>query len=109
MWNGYHFNNRGRCDGLLVKIITDKKDADYGDIKLCVMFEGKNKNAVSWPRLTDEQLWEQADSHKNNDGELWVIGLIDFELCVFTFNVVDYYDRGRFEHFSPLNLNNYTI
>lgn len=55
-----------------------------------------------------DQLWEQADSHKNEEGKLWVIAQIGFEMCVFNFNVTKYVKRGDFEHFSPLNLNNWS-
>ena len=73
------------------------------------MYECKNKSAISWWKLADDQLWEQADSHKNKDGKLWVIGQIGFEMCVFNFDVTNYHNRGEFEHFSPLNLNNWSL
>lgn len=44
----------------------------------------------------------------NAEGKLWVIAQIGLEMCVFNYNVIKYEKRGDFEHFSPLNLNNWS-
>ena len=99
---------RCRCDGLLTNTIIDKNDLDYSYLLPLVMYECKNKAAISWWRLAKDQLWEQADSHKNDHNRLWVIGQIGFEVCVFRLDVVNYTDREMFKHFSHLYLNNYS-
>ena len=39
-------------------------------------------------------------------GKLWVIGQIGFYVCIFRFDVTDYYYSDWFTNFSPLNLRN---
>lgn len=56
--------------------------------------------------LCKDQLWNQADSLKNEDGRLWVIGQIGFYVCIFRFDVLKYQESEWFRNFSPLNLNN---
>lgn len=109
MWNDNFWNRIGRSDGIVALTNLDINDPKYGCPLAKVMYECKNKSRISWTRLCDNQLWEQADANKNNHGRLWVIGQIGFKVCVFKFDVLNQRNRNNpFEHFTPLNLNNFT-
>lgn len=85
---------------------VNQNSPHYGYSTRMVMYECKRKNAISWWKLLDNQLWEQADSSKNTDGKLWVITQIGFELCVLKFDILNYLDWEEYRNFCPLNLNN---
>jgi len=78
----------------------------YGHNTPIVMVECKNRAAISWWLLCKDQLWDQSDSLKNNDGRLWVIGQIGFEVCFFRFDVLNFRGSENYCNFSPLNLRN---
>lgn len=99
MWNDNPFNRIGRCEGLVAKINVYQSSLRYGKPLPLVMYECKNKNAISWQKLAEDQLWEQADFHKNGDGKLWVIGQIGFEICVYKFDVLNSFNREEFLFF----------
>lgn len=107
MWDSNPFNRRNRSDGLVIQpVIRRDTRMPYGFSNVLVMYECKSHTATTWNKLAKDQLWEQADSNKNIDGKLWVIGQIGFEVCVFRFDVLNYEDREDFTHFCPLNLMN---
>jgi len=71
------------------------------------MCESKYPSAVTWKDLVKEQLWNKANSvSEDYKGKLWVIGQIGFYVCIFRFDVTDYYYSDWFTNFSPLNLRN---
>lgn len=110
MWNDNFCNRNGRSDGIVALTNLNINDPKYGCPLAKVMYECKNKWTISWKKLCDNQLWEQADANKNDDGRLWVIGQIGFQVCVFNFDVLDQRNRDNpFEHFTPLNLNKFSI
>lgn len=108
VWNDNSFNRIGRCDGMLTLTDINQNSPHYGYSLRMVMYECKRKNAISWWKLLDDQLWEQADSSKNKDGKLWVIAQIGFELCVFKFDILNYLDGEEYRNFCPLNINNWS-
>ncbi len=59
----------------------------YGEATPYLIAEIKNRVAVSWWVLFRNQLWEQADKLKQENGRLWVIGQIGFEICFFKFYI----------------------
>ena len=108
IWNDNPANRAGRCDGMLSLTIVDPNRRDYGSSLQYVMYECKRRSTISWEKLANDQLWEQADANKNPAGRLWVIGQIGFDMCVFSFDILNYLNRNEFRNFSPLNLNNWS-
>ncbi len=97
--------DKRRSDFVLTKtLLSHNRPYLYGHSFAHLMVECKRKHAVSWIKLVPEQLWNQADSFKNDDGKLWVIGQIGFEICFFRFDVTKYMESETFANFSPLNL-----
>lgn len=80
----------------------------YGHSIPKVMVEGKLPSAIPWNKLCKDQLWYQADSLKNDEGKLWVIGQIGYYVCIFRFDVNNYIESEWFKNFSPLNLHNFS-
>lgn len=80
----------------------------YGHSIPKVMVEGKAPSAIPWSKLCKDQLWDQADSLKNDDGKLWVIGQIGYYVCIFRFDVLNYRESEWFRNFSPLNLHRFS-
>ena len=80
VWTEDQYNGRRRCDGLLYRLNNLEGSRGYGTHDNKILFEGKNHTAVSWWVLLNTQLWNMADSFKNQSstGNLWVIGLIGF-------------------------------
>lgn len=69
--------------------------------------EVKSKTGNSWYKLL-EQMWNQADVAKQDDGKLWAIGQKGLEICFFRFDVDKYQNQipDCYTNFEPLNLNN---
>ena len=107
-WNDNDYNRTGRCDGLVCRVNLDKQSPSYGSRIPRIMFEGKNHGARGWNYIFKNQIWEQTDATKNPNGRNWALVLKGFEVCVFWFDVTMYTDRGDFENFKPLNLNNWS-
>lgn len=75
----------------------------YGECTPYLIAEIKNKAAISWWMLMENQLWEQADKLKQDNGRLWVMAQIGFEICLFKFDVTRYPSySGNYENFMPL-------
>lgn len=57
-----------------------------------------------------EQMWDQCDLAKNNNGKIWAIGLKGLEISCFRFDVNKYEDQSPdcYTNFEPLNLSNLT-
>lgn len=99
-------NNRVKPDFSIWKTNINKNGLiPYGHSTPVVLAECKIRVGVSWWVLINTQLWNKADSLKNNDGKLWVIAQIGFEVC-FHFDIPNYLDSETYINFSPLNLNN---
>lgn len=67
--------------------------------------EVKSKEGNGWHVLL-EQLWRQADAAQNSDGKLWAIGQKGIEICIFSFDLLEYQGQEPycFTNFEPLNL-----
>lgn len=106
MWS----NDKRRSDYVASKINVNRNAiVPYGHATPLLMAECKKRWAISWANLVKDQLWNQADSLKNAENKLWVIGLIGFEICVFKFDLLNYNWSNTFTNFSPVNLNNFSI
>lgn len=57
---------------------------------------------------TLEQMWDQCDFSKNNDGKIWAIVIIGKYISFFNFNVADdgHSSDSRYDNFNCLNLEN---
>jgi hypothetical protein len=76
--------DKRRSDLVLTKtLLSHNGPYLYGHSFAHLMVECKRKHAVAWKKLVPEQLWNQADSLKNDDGKLWVIGRTDWILNMF--------------------------
>ena len=50
-----------------------------------------------------DQLWDKADVLKQENGRLWVMAQIGFEICLFEFDVLKYpSSSGDYQNFIPL-------
>lgn len=69
--------------------------------------EIKSKTGDSWSKML-EQMWNQADVAKDDDGRLWAIGQKGLEICIFKFDVLKYMNQEPdcYTNFEPLNLSN---
>lgn len=65
-------------DYLVSKINTDINSPFYGSSMHWLCAELKDRVAVSWWILLNDQLWSQCDAAKNNKGRFWCIGQIGF-------------------------------
>lgn len=96
-----------RPDYLVSIIITNYNDIYYGYSIDRLLAEVKNRGAVSGWSLMKDQLWNQADAAKNNDGRFWVVAQIGFEICFFRFDVTSYPSfSDYYTNFKVLNLRN---
>ena len=74
------------------------------------LYEGKKRWAKTWPELIGQQVFQECEG-LCVDGKIWVICNIGFEFCVFRFDLNRFSYPGAsstFDHFEPLNLNNWT-
>jgi hypothetical protein len=58
-----------------------------------------------------DQVFQECEGLVYKGDKLWVIAQIGFQLCVFRFDLNKYLfpgSSGVFDHFSPLNLNEWT-
>lgn len=105
MWS----NDKRRSDFVASRVnIFRNGTMPYGHATPLLMVECKKRWAISWQSLAKDQLWDQADSLKNSNDKLWVIGQIGFDICFFKYDVSNYLGSDWFTNFSPLNLNNFT-
>lgn len=104
VWVEHQNNGLKRCDGLAY-VVRTQAGVGYGTQDNKIVYEGKNRFAISWRALLSDQLWSQADSFRQN-GKIWVIASIGFEMCVFTYDVLKYTDRGEdYRNFNPVRPN----
>lgn len=75
--------------------------------EIYAVVEIKSKTGDSWKKLL-EQMWNQADVAKSEDGKLWTIGQKGLEICFFRFDVLNYQDQEpkEFTNYEPFNLSN---
>lgn len=101
-------NDKYRSDFVVfLPYILPGNPSKYGQPIPRLMCESKYPSAVPWKDLVKEQLWNKANSvSEDYKGKLWVIGQIGFYVCIFRFDVTDYYYSDWFTNFSPLNLRN---
>lgn len=75
----------------------------YGECTPHLIAEIKNKAAISWWALMRNQVWDQADMLKQENGRLLVMAQIGFEVCLFKFDILKYHSHsGDYENFMPL-------
>ena len=94
----------------LVSIINITPVLDYGSTSDLLSCEIQNHAAVSWWVIMKDQLWDQTDAAKHEDGTFWVVAQIGFKICFFRFNVNGCPSSSDiYTNFSFLNLYNFTI
>ena len=74
------------------------------------LYEGKKRWVQSWANLMKDQVFNECEGLALN-GKIWVICNIGFEFCIFRFDLSRFsypYASDTFDHFEPLNLNNWT-
>jgi len=106
--NNNVFNRRCRCDGLISAIDVTSPLPDFGKRHNHIVYEAKVHAGDGWPTLMDKQMWDQADSAKNDRGRIWAIAQRGFQVCVFKFYVRRLDNYGSYDNFQPLNLRNFT-
>ena len=85
----------------------------YGGSKPYLLVEVKrpvSSGGVSWSEILN-QMWDQADSAKDDTGKIWAIGQRGLEFCVFTFDILRYQEdiSPKYTNFIPLNLHNWNV
>ena len=98
-WSQDPFAVNKRCDAAISKIL-----APDANLSTRIVYEGKARTAISWWRLLREQVWDEADGLKRQNGTVWVICNIGFEVCFFEFDILRWQDTGDYTNFSPLNI-----
>jgi len=102
-------DDRRRADFVISETYLNQNgNYPYGHSIPVLMVESKNRGAIPWKDLASNQLWNEADSLKNDDGRLWVIGQIGFTICFFHFDILNYNKSEWFTNFQPLNLINFS-
>ena len=110
VWNIDPSVKAGRAD-FVVLSIDDGTMRDPGDTLPYVVYEGKKHEAETWGKLLRKQLFNECEGLIIRSNKIWAIGQIGLEICVFRFDLDNYKVPGRdftYEHFSPLNLNNWS-
>jgi len=85
VWVDNQANGLKRCEGLAY-VVRTQAGIGYGTQENKIVYEGKNRTAISWWALLNDQVWSEADSFRQ-DGRIWDIATIGFELCVFIYDV----------------------
>ena len=85
-------------------------DDDTRSYLLLEVKRGTKYDGDSWHKVLKDQMWNQADMAKQENGRLWMVGQNGFEICFFKFDV-ERYNEGSpdYANFKPLNLRNWSI
>lgn len=95
-WNDNEFNRRGKCDGLLCNIVISLRGPlEYGARVPRLVYEAKPYAGKGWNKLMTDQVWDEADSNKNQEGRIWVLVQRGFEVCFFEFDVNKFEDVAK--------------
>ena len=113
IWNIDPTVKHGRADHVVLWIEDGNSgfNRNIGDILPYVVYEGKKHKAYTWENLLADQLFAECEGLIIDGKRIWAIGQIGLEMCVFRFDLDNYKVPGKdfsYEHFSPLNINNWT-